>query len=236
MCSLNGRCDRATRTGSIGEHLPSIGGARGCGCPLPRAVAELSFAKGRHLFHQGDAVRGAFSLTAGLVAIERVDENGDMVILKILRPGALFPCADLFADGLHATGARAVTDVGACFIPTDRLETALSDPAIRKSVLRHGAVEARENEDIIFRLCAADLGTRILAVLRELASHSPSGAEGATTLDLPISWRELAAMVGTSPEVMSRTLRKLAVGGRLAFSGRRVTLYPELHAVARRAI
>jgi CRP-like cAMP-binding protein len=188
-----------------------------CGCPLPQAVAEIGFDKGEHLFHQGETVRGGFSLTAGLVAIERVNEDGDLVILKVLRPGAFFPYADLFSDGQHATGARALTRVAACFVPTERLMAAMADPSLRASTMRQAAIEARETEDIIYRLCAADLGERVLAVLRQLAGE-------ANILDLPISWRDVAAMVGTGPEVMSRTLRKLAEAGRLSFRGRRVDL------------
>ncbi|MCR6632975.1 MAG: Crp/Fnr family transcriptional regulator [Magnetospirillum sp.] len=203
---------------------------------MPQAVAELSFPKGRHLYHQGDAVRGAFSLTAGLVVLERVNEEGEMVILKLLKPGALFPCSDLFTDGLHATGARAMTDSAACFIPGDRLAASLADPAISRMVVEWGCHEAKENEKIIFRLCGADLGERILAVLRDLAAGTPRAADGTLSLTLPISWRDVAAMVGTSPEALSRTLRRMAEHGRLCFTGRRVTLPPENSTGARRAV
>ncbi|MBC7908843.1 MAG: Crp/Fnr family transcriptional regulator [Rhodospirillaceae bacterium] len=191
-------------------------------------MAEITFARGHNLFHQGDPVRGGFSLTAGLVALERVNEDGEMVILKVLRGGAFFPCADLFTDGLHAAGARALTDVSTCFIPTDRLMASMADPAIRALILRRGGEEARESENVIFRLCVADLSERIMAVLRQFAETEHRNDDGSLVLTLPLSWRDVAAMVGTSPEVLSRTLRKLAETGRLSFNGRRVTLFDEL--------
>ena len=217
MCSFNRDCARTSQSLSSGVHHPTIRKVGECGCPLPHAVAEISFAKGEHLFHQGETVRGGFSLTAGLVALERVDEDGQEVILKVLRPGAFFPYADVFGDGQHATSARALTAAAACFIPTERLMAAMADAGLRTKMMRQAAAEARENEDIIYRLCATDLGERVLTVLRQLAGDDER-------LDLPISWREVAAMVGTSPEVMSRTLRKLAEAGELAFKGRRVDL------------
>lgn len=226
MCTFNDRCERAAHSRSFEGHRPYIGQGKAHGCPLTRAVADLSFARGDHLFHQGDAVRGAFSLTSGLVALERVNEDGEMVILKLLQPGALFPCADLFADGSHGTGARAIIDATACFIPLDRLSAALADPAVSRALIRHGCDEARQNESIIFRLCSGDLGERILAVLRELAAEVAVDADGTRSLTLPLSWRDIAAMVGTSPEVLSRTLRRLVDHGRLAFCGRRITLAP----------
>lgn len=235
MCTFNDRCERAARSRSFKEHHSFTRHGTECGCPLTRAVGDLDFAKGRHLFHQGDTVRGAFSLTAGLVALERVNEDGEMVILRLLHPGSLFPCADLFADGLHGTGARAVTDITACFIPLDQLSAALGDPALCTALLRRGCDEARENEGIIFRLCAGDLGARILAVLNDLAAGITAAADGSRSLMLPLSWRDIAAMVGTSPEVLSRTLRRLAEEGRLIFHGRYVTLAGETAAHRRRA-
>lgn len=240
MCAFNDRCARARQGRSFEGHRPAIGHGGACGCPLARGVADLDFVRGDHLFHQGDPVRGAFSLTVGLVALERVDPEGDMVILRLLRPGALFPCADLFADGVHGTSARALTDTAACFVPLERLNTALSDAAIRGAVLRQGSIEARDEEDTIFRLCAADLADRILAVLEQLAAEVEIAADGTRSLTLPLSWRDIAAMVGTSPEVLSRTLRRLSDQGRLAFTGRRVTLaaaiLAEPHPPARRRL
>lgn len=227
MCTFNGRCERATRTLSFESHRPVIARGEDCGCPLTRSVAELAFAKGRHLFHQGDSVRGAYSLTAGLVALERVDEHGDMVILRLLRPGALFPGADLFADGQHGTGARALTDTVVCFVPLDRLEAALTHPPVRQALLRHGCEDARQSESAIFRLCSGHLSERILALLHDLAADATVAVDGSRSLLLPLSWRDIAAMVGTSPEVLSRTLRRLAEERRLAFNGRYVTLAPD---------
>jgi CRP-like cAMP-binding protein len=217
MCSFNRDCSRVSQSFSSGEHRPTIRKVGECGCPLPHAVAEIGVTKGDYLFHQGETVRGGFSLTAGLVALERVNEDGDVVILKVLRPGAFFPYADVFGDGQHAASARALTMTAACFIPTERLMAAMADAGLRTKMMRQAAAEARENEDIIYRLCAADLGERVLTVLRQLAG------DGAA-LDLPISWRDVAAMVGTSPEVISRTLRKLAEAGELTFKGRHVDL------------
>lgn len=221
-CSFNNRCHRLDRVG--GElHRPSIG--RDCACPFPQTVAALAFAKGQHLFHQGDPVRGGFSLTSGLVALERVDEHGEAVILKLLKPGDFFPCADLFTDGIHGTGARALTDAAACFVSTERLMAGLAEPALRRQVMQRSGEEARADQDTIFRLCAGDLAERVLAVIETLAEdHGEPDCQGGVTLRMPLSWRDVAAMVGSSPEVISRLLKRLSESGRLTVSGRDVRL------------
>lgn len=219
-CSFNVDCERLQHRHAT-RHRPSIGGD--CGCPFPNTIAELAFTKGQHLFHQGDAVRGAFSLTSGLVALERVDEDGQSAILRLVKPGGFFPCADLFTDGLHGTAGRALTDVSACFVPAERLLSALAEPGLRRMVTQRFGEEARASEDVIFRLCSDDLAERLLAIIEALADVG--GGEGKFIL-MPLSWRDVAAMAGTSPEVISRLLKRLAEAGRLTVSGRKVRLYP----------
>ncbi|ARJ65733.1 protein kinase [Magnetospirillum sp. ME-1] len=198
-------------------------------CPFPTLSSRFSVAKGKNLYHQGDLVGGAYSLATGMVALERVDEEGELVILKILHPGAFFPCANMLGGGIHESSARALTEITGCFVPAERLNTALQeDPSVGLALLRLSSAEIRENEDAIFRLCSADLPDRVLSTLATLATETGGrDANGDLSLTLPISWRDLAAMVGTGPEVISRLLRRLADAGRLSFHGRHVTLHAE---------
>ncbi|CAA7627912.1 cAMP-binding protein [Candidatus Terasakiella magnetica] len=196
-------------------------------CPFPRLSSKVRVAKGDNLYHQGDRVRGAFSLSSGMVALERVGEDGDLVILKVLQAGAFFPCADLMHDGLHTTTARALTDITACFVPSDRLKSAIKDDhALTLALLKLNSVETRENEEAIFNLCSVELPDRVLAVLTTLAIEiGHRDANGDLRVTLPMAWRDLAAMVGTGPEVISRQLRRLASAGRLSFKQRHVVLH-----------
>jgi CRP/FNR family transcriptional regulator len=196
-------------------------------CPFPQLANRFSVSRGEHIYHQGDRVRGGFSISKGMVALERVDANGVLVILKVLQPGTFFPCSNLLDDNAYETSARALTDVSGCFVPAERLSTALRrDPDVALALLRLSSAEIRENEDTIFRLHSSDLPDRVLATLATLADEmGGQDANGDLTLTLPMSWRDMAAMVGTGPEVISRLLRRLSNAGRLSFRGRNVTLH-----------
>ena len=197
-------------------------------CPFSPVTSRFAVARGQALYHQGDRMRGGFSITSGMMALERVDQNGALIILRILQPGAFFPCSNLMDDAPYETSARALTDVSGCFVPVARLSLALQDnPAMAMALLRLSAAEIRDNEDTIFRLYSTDLPDRVLAALMTLADEMGAReANGDVTVTLPISWRDMAAMVGTGPEVISRLLRRLSDAGRLSFHGRKVTLHP----------
>lgn len=217
MCTLADACD--FKNHGEANAFPGDGD-----CLFPNAVTRVYFERGSFLFHQGDPVRGGYHLTAGLVALERVDAEGRLVILKVMRPPALFPCADLFAAMPHGSTARALTATQACFIPAERVLGAMAETRSRTALLRISAAEAREAENTIFRLCAGDLAEQIVATLEAVMDALPA-EDGVTRGVLPLCWRELAAMVGTSPEVLSRTLRRLERAGRLNVKGRAISLY-----------
>ncbi|MEW5726562.1 MAG: Crp/Fnr family transcriptional regulator [Pseudomonadota bacterium] len=220
-CKFNHCCDRAPATATTAV----IGAAAPAGCPFPSPVIERAWNKGEHLFHQGDRVKGAYSLRSGLVALERVSEAGEHAVLKLLQPGAFFPCADLFSDGMHGNSARAMTEVAACFIPADRLGAVLAqNPRMGLEIARRGCEEARDNEEIIFRLCSGDLAERVLAVIESLAGEAGEEVPEGLSFAMPIAWRDLASMLGTSPEVISRLVRKLTEAGRITVTGRQVTV------------
>lgn len=195
-------------------------------CPFPRLAGRVSFARGQHLYHQGDDVVGAFSLKSGMVALERLDSDGGLVVLKVLSPGAFFPCADLMGQGLHECSARALTDVEGCLVPIGRMSLALrDDPQVSLTLLKLSSMEIRRNEEAIVRLCRTDLAERLMAALMDLAEDlGTPQANGDVVIALPVAWRDMAAMVGTGPEVISRVLRRLSDAGRLTFRGRNVTL------------
>ncbi|RAU20602.1 Crp/Fnr family transcriptional regulator [Paramagnetospirillum kuznetsovii] len=200
----------------------------GARCPFPALATRFSLPRGQNIFHQGDAVAGLYSLASGMVAQERVDADGCLTILRILQPGALFPCSGLLGDGPHETAARALTDISGCFVPMERLIPALrDDPDITLALLRMSAAELREDEQMIFRLCSSDLPQRVLGALMTWADEMGAPQDnGDITVTLPVSWRDVAAMVGTGPEVISRLLRRLSKAGHISFQGRKVTLHP----------
>ena len=233
MCNFKDTCDFA-QTGHDVQPRPHPQ-PHPRRCPFPQAVARQNFAKGDFLYHQGDSVRGALHLTKGLVALERVDEAGRLVILKVLRPEVLFPCAELFAGAAHGSTARALSDGQACFIPREKVLSAMADSESRTTLLKCGADEARDSENAIFRLCAGDLSDQIMATLRTVldAPHHDGEMVHGT---LPLAWRDIAALVGTSPEVMSRTVRRLVRQGALNVKGRTVTLHPQRNERQRRAL
>jgi CRP/FNR family transcriptional regulator len=63
-----------------------------------------------------------------------------------------------------------------------------------------------------------------------LDKYGEKNAEGPTKFELPLSRHDLAAMIGTTPESMSRTIKKMESDGVAKFTGRTV-LIPEIESL-----
>jgi CRP/FNR family transcriptional regulator len=190
-------------------------------CPGARGVEVRNR---RFLFHQGDACRGIYYLRSGMVSLQRVDDQGAFIIFGLIKPGGLFSWSDVLGRGQHRNSAQAVGNVQASFIPRDAfLDVLRRDPAAFADTLERASREMQDYEDTIFRLCTADVPERLYWTLRRLAGAER--AEGqAIEFRSPVLKRELAAMIGTSPEGVSRGIRRLEELNIARFSGRTIWL------------
>jgi CRP-like cAMP-binding protein len=187
----------------------------------------MKFEKKDYLYREGDKAKGIFILLTGLVALERVSEKGDLVIIRLLQRGAFFPYIDLVGDQVHTSAARALSDVTACFISLERLTEAVREtPRIGLAMIRLGSALMRENEDSILRLCSTEFSELVLSELRSLGSQAGKRtANGDLTFTLPMHWRDFAATVGITPESLSRLLRRLVKAGEISLRGHAITIF-----------
>lgn len=190
----------------------------------------LSCDSGDHLFHEGAEYRGVYTLISGLAALERVSPDGQVVVIRTIQPDDLFGCADLFGPGWHRTSARALTPVRACFVPAGHFRGALSsDWRLSQSLLEYAMMRNQETEERIFSLCTNDVPGKVLELLRHLGTGVAPDEGGRIVFRLPLRRKDLAAMVGTSPEVLSRALRRLERDGAAWLDGDSVSIAASCH-------
>lgn len=176
------------------------------------------------LFHQGDACRGMYYLQSGMVALQRVDDQGAFIIFGLIKPGGFFSWSDVLGGGLHRNSAQAVGAAKATFIPRDAfLDAMRRDPQAFSDTLEQASRELQDYEDTIFRLCTADVPERLYWTLRRLAGAERAQGK-AIEFKSPVLKRELAAMIGTSPEGISRGIRRLEELNIARFTGRTIWL------------
>ena len=166
------------------------------------------FDKGQHFFFQGDAVDCLFFLDMGTVEIYKSDSNGRKLTLWFIENGDVFCLANMFSEQAFA-GALALTDCLVYCIPKKTMFEVLS--ADQKLSLKFitcmsskMAAYSSLVEDVTFR----NVKERLAKLLLRFLSQDPHERSVCT-----LNQGELAGLLGTCREMVSRSLKKFREEG-----------------------
>ncbi len=176
---------------------------------------------------RGDAL---FVLVRGRVKVVLYGESGREIILRVFgRPGDFFGEMSLL-DGQPRSASIVAAEPSSLLV--------LSREAFREHLRRSSgtalAVMAelsrrlREADAIIGNLALLDVYGRLARKLRDLArAEGEPAPDGVLIRRLPTQ-QEIAGLIGTSRETVSRALGELSRRGLVRHAGRRLTLHREL--------
>uniref|UniRef100_I2PZ46 cAMP-binding protein n=1 Tax=Desulfovibrio sp. U5L TaxID=596152 RepID=I2PZ46_9BACT len=170
---------------------------------------------------EGDAF---YVVASGRARIFRMDREGREQTLYVLGPGEPFCLCSLVDAGEPPALAAALEPARVLAFPARALaEAAREDPEVLFDLLKLLCRRLKEAMAMIESLALRDLPGRVAAFLLHQAAALPGdGAD--QQVRLAVSQRELAKIVGATPEALSRVLRRLSEAGLLTVKGRDVTL------------
>jgi CRP/FNR family cyclic AMP-dependent transcriptional regulator len=185
-----------------------------------------TYPKGCVIFWEGDPGDAFYLLLAGAVKVFRAGVDGREVILAWLRAGDCFGEMALF-DGRPRSATVMTTDVSTVGI--------LSKPALLTLVKTSGAMvstclavlchRVREADEKVADLARLPVEQRIAkALLRLGTAVGVPGESGALVIAKRPTHHELAGLVGTSRETVTRVFNALAHQGEIALRGHTVIL------------
>jgi CRP/FNR family transcriptional regulator len=184
------------------------------------------FEPGDTVFAQGEDDRCVYCVKAGTIAERRLDADGNSVLLDLRYASDLVGYRSFLAGETHRTSAEAVSPATVCVIDGAVVgEMIDSNPALTRELLRRSNAEVEQAQDTIFRSATLSNRDRLLQLLLTLMQrHGAVAADGSCRIDLPISRRDIASMVGVRHETLSRIIGRLESVGLARFSGRHVTI------------
>jgi len=190
------------------------------------------YAPGQVIFYEGNACLGIHCIESGSVKLRKSGPKGDEVVVGLAGPGATLGYLAYFGGRGYTTTAEALTACRVCFIDRAAVKTILhSSPAVGLAFLRRLSDDVDRSEDERVKALALPLRARAAHLLLVLKDRSASADEqGRLTIELPLSRRDLAAMLGTRPESLSRLIRDFASDG-VAHFGPREVVVPDLDAL-----
>lgn len=174
-------------------------------------IAQTRFYKHKmYVFMQDDPLDRVFFIHSGKVKIYRTDLSGKEQIISVLEPGEMFPHAGFFRKGSYPAHAEISEDANLIVIPIDKFEGILiTYPELCIKLFK---VLGEKIVDLQGRLEAQVLHNtyeQIILLLIRLCKSNGEKISDKFQLTTQFTNRELANMIGTSRETVSRTLNHL---------------------------
>lgn len=191
------------------------------------------FTAGEPIYFEGDSCDGVFCVEAGLVGVRKGDSDGNSILLRLATPGDTLGYRAFLAGENHHTSAEALAATRLCFIPRSGLRDLLAEsPALGLRFLQHAASDLDDTELKLLQSAAQSARARLVHVLLVLREQMqvPTDEAGGVAFTLPISRQDLASMIRSRPETLSRTIRQMEAEGAIHFAGREVHI-PSLDAL-----
>jgi CRP-like cAMP-binding protein len=181
------------------------------------------FKAGDLVIGESDPIRSFYVVITGQLKLYRSSAEGKEQTLQLLVPGDPFGLCTAFATDAFPASAMAIEDSSVLLIPgTFMEEIARQEPALLFNIIRILSNRLKESMTLIESLALKEIPGRLASFLLHL---SPKDADDKnTSVELTISQRELAKILGSSPEALSRALRKMAHDGILSTAGRVITI------------
>ncbi len=189
---------------------------------LEKRILEIgkskTFRKDEFLFHADDPANGFFYLQAGEIRVFKMDEQGKELEVVRLNPGDFFGEAIVFVQDKFPSYAQAVKDSRAVFFEkTSFFQRLEKDPAIGKFFLR---LLAKKCVVLNNRIEALEMRTVRQRLIQYLITNC--GGNVSCSIKLPMKKGELAKLLGTISETLSRNLKQLQEEGLIAVEGQSI--------------
>lgn len=189
-----------------------------------RAVLR-SFPKNAVLVTEGDTTDSLYIIQSGKVKIFLSDEEGKEIILKIQNPGEYFGEISLLDSAPRSASAMASEDCKLYVVSKKDFEAFLvQHPEISLKIIRGLTACLRRLTDNVKSLALMDVYGRIASTLLKLAEDD----NGKMVIKQRLTHKDIASMVGSSREMVSRIMKDLTRGGYLATDNNRITINEHL--------
>lgn len=176
---------------------------------IMQTIKHLSFKKNEIVYRPGEESDTLYIVNRGRLKIYRLSESGKEQIISFLNPGEFTGELSLFRQGHYERFAEATMDTELCTISRKDLhEFLLKYPSISLKLLSEFSNRIEVSEKQQTRYATETVETRIALFIAESLENETS-----TIVELPMSKKDLASYLGTTPETISRKLTEFENAG-----------------------
>jgi len=177
---------------------------------ITESVQSDSYKKGEIIYRAGDQSDSLYIVKSGRIRIYRLSESGKEQLVRFLNPGDFTGELALFSESVHEAYAEAVANTEVCLITRKDLQKFLMKfPSISLKILAEFSNRLENSEKQTTRVSTEKVETRLAQFIAERVNREEASME----FVLPMSKKDLASFLGTTPETISRRLTDFEEAG-----------------------
>ncbi|MBT2726240.1 Crp/Fnr family transcriptional regulator [Bacillus sp. ISL-75] len=167
--------------------------------------------KHSHVFLQGDPLENVYFIYDGKIKIYKSDINGKEQIVAIAKKGEMFPHVGFFRKGDYPAYAEVLESSTLIAVPISKFETVLiENPELCIKVFKVLGEKIVDLQNRLEEQILNNTYEQIIKLLIRLAQkHGKEQEDGTILLKSEFTNKDLANMIGTTRETISRTLTKM---------------------------
>jgi CRP-like cAMP-binding protein len=181
---------------------------------MRRVSAEIRirhYNKREVVLHKGGSGDALLFLLSGQLQVVDITEDGRAIGLRMLVPGDFFGEIALINDSTRSASVVATSDVLVAFLPAaTALHLFSHSPSVARQMLRHLAQKIQRDSEFRAVLSINNTARRIYTYLSLLQK---AGSNGQAVIDNLPTHQDIANMINTSRETVTRALLSLVQQG-----------------------
>jgi CRP/FNR family transcriptional regulator len=188
---------------------------------IEKIVVSKQYGRGESIFFEGDPGTGFYMVVTGRVKIFKTSVSGKEQILHIFGAGEPFGEVPVFHNQEFPANATALEKTNLIFFPRkDFVELVHTMPSLVMNMLAVLSMRLRRFTIQIENLSLKEVPARLAGYLRYLAEEQGNTER----VELQISKGQLASLLGTIPETLSRIFARMSEEGLISVDGKNISL------------
>ena len=172
---------------------------------IERIVESKGYDKGAFVFREGERSDSLFVLNEGLIKLTQSSPDGKEHIIRFLFPGDYFGQFALLQNKQNYVNAEMIETGTVCLLHRKKFVPLLeSNTTLAYNFLLSMSEQLHHAEDWAAALHMLEVDKRLAKILLYFRSKDNANSK----VQLPASKKEIAAMIGTTAETLSRKLNQ----------------------------
>lgn len=182
---------------------------------------EKTFVRGETIFFEGDEAKGFYIVSSGQVKVYKMNPQGKEHILHIFGSGEPIGEVPVFHSQPFPATAEALVKSSLLYFNRNDFVTLIQDhPSVSLNMLALLSMRLRQFATQIENLSLKEVPARLANYLLYVSQEQ----DNTDTIHLSVSKGQLASLLGTIPETLSRIFAKMSDDGLIRVEGRTIVI------------